>query len=85
MKKFAGMNGAYRMLGREGENKNCLFGWVWVHLEMASSRTGALVAAGSIQPTQTPMRAELGFIYMGFLQLMVHWWVTLAPKGKMII
>jgi hypothetical protein len=31
MKKIAGVRGAYRMLGREGENKNCLLGWVWVH------------------------------------------------------
>jgi hypothetical protein len=57
------------MLGREGENKNSLLGWVWVHPETAW--TGALVAAGSLQLTQTPMGAELGFIYMGFLQLMV--------------
>ncbi len=50
----------------------------------ASSWTGALVAAGSLQPTQTPMGAELGFIYMGFLQLMVHWWVLghTGPKGE---
>jgi hypothetical protein len=33
MKKFARMKEAYKMLGREAENKNCLLGWVWVHLE----------------------------------------------------
>ncbi len=26
---------AYKMLGREGENKNYLLGWVWVHPEIA--------------------------------------------------
>jgi uncharacterized membrane protein len=35
MKKTAGVKGAYKMLGRDGENKNCLLGWVWVHLETA--------------------------------------------------
>jgi len=42
------------------------------------------VDAGSLQPIQTPMGAELGFIYMGFLQLMVHWWVLghTGPKGE---
>jgi hypothetical protein len=33
MKKIARMKGAYKMLGREVKNKNCLLGWVWVHLE----------------------------------------------------
>jgi hypothetical protein len=33
MKKIAGMRGAYKMLGKEGENKDCLLGWVWVHPE----------------------------------------------------
>jgi hypothetical protein len=37
MKKFPRMKRAFKMLGREGENKNCLLGWVYVHLEMASS------------------------------------------------
>jgi hypothetical protein len=35
MKKIAGVKGVYKMLGRDGENKNCLLGWVWVHPEMA--------------------------------------------------
>jgi hypothetical protein len=35
--KKIGVKGAYKMLGREGENKNCLLGWVYVHPEMASS------------------------------------------------
>jgi len=34
MKKFAGVKVTYRMLGREGENKNCLLEWVWVHPKM---------------------------------------------------
>ncbi len=41
------------MLGKVGENKNCLLRWVWVHPEMASmapSWTSALVAIGSFQP-----------------------------------
>jgi hypothetical protein len=51
MKKIAGVRGAYKMLGKEGENKNCLLGWVWVHPETAaSSQTGALVTAGSFLP-----------------------------------
>jgi hypothetical protein len=33
MKKIAGVKGAYKMLGRAGENKKCLLGWVWVHPE----------------------------------------------------
>jgi hypothetical protein len=36
MKKILGMKGAYKMLGKVGENKNCLLRWVWVHPEMAS-------------------------------------------------
>jgi len=35
MKFFAGVKGAYKMLGREGENKNCL---LWMGL--GSSRIG---------------------------------------------
>jgi hypothetical protein len=35
MKKNVGMKKAYKMLGRELENKNYLLGWVSVHLEMA--------------------------------------------------
>ncbi len=74
-------------MGREGENKNSLLGWVGVHPETAwtaASRTGALVADGSLQPTQIPMGAELRFIYMGFLQLMADWWVLgqTGPKGE---
>jgi len=34
MKKIVG---AYKMLGKEEENKNCLLGWVWVHPTMSSS------------------------------------------------
>jgi hypothetical protein len=74
---------AYRMLGREGENKNCLLGWVWVH-QPERPQPKLVVAAGSLQPAQTQMGVELGFIYMGFLQLMVHWWVLghTGPKGE---
>jgi len=51
MKKIAGVRGAYKMLGKEGGNKNCLLGWVWVHPKTAtSSQTGALVTAGSLRP-----------------------------------
>jgi hypothetical protein len=53
------------MLGREGENKNCLLGWVWVH-KPERLQPKLVVAAGSLQPAQTPMGAQLGFIYMGF-------------------
>jgi hypothetical protein len=31
MEKIVGVKVAYRMLGKEGENKNCLLGWVRVH------------------------------------------------------
>ncbi len=49
--KIVGVKGAYKMLGKEGENKNCLLGWVWVHPETTtSSQTGALVSAGSLRP-----------------------------------
>jgi len=34
MKKNVEVKGAYKMLGREEENKNCLLGWVWVHPKM---------------------------------------------------
>jgi hypothetical protein len=49
--KFVGVRGAYKMLGKEEENKNCLVGWVWVHPQTAaSSQTGALVIASSLRP-----------------------------------
>jgi hypothetical protein len=50
------------MLGREAKNKNCLLWWVWVHLETtwtASSRTGALKAANSLQPI--PLASHCAF------------------------
>jgi uncharacterized membrane protein len=34
MKKIVGVKGAYKMLGRKGETKNFLLGWVWVHPKM---------------------------------------------------
>jgi len=37
MKKIVGVKGDYKMLGKEGGNKNCLLGWVWVHPKMTSS------------------------------------------------
>jgi hypothetical protein len=37
MKKIVGVKGAYKMLGKEEENKNCLLGWVLVHPTMTSS------------------------------------------------
>jgi hypothetical protein len=35
MKKNVRVKGAYKMLGRETENKNYLLGWVWVHPKTA--------------------------------------------------
>jgi hypothetical protein len=33
METFVGKKGAYKMLGKEGEDENCLLGWVWVQFE----------------------------------------------------
>jgi hypothetical protein len=35
MKKISGVKEAYKMLGREAENKNYLLGWVWIHPKTA--------------------------------------------------
>ncbi len=54
METFVGKKGAYKMLGKEGEDENCLLEWVWVQFETtwtALFRIGALVAIGSFQVT----------------------------------
>jgi hypothetical protein len=62
------VRGAYKMLGREGENNNYLLRWVCVHPKtawMASSWTGALVATSSLWPI--PWASHCAFVCFALL------------------